>query len=240
MTGRKNGKPFILILLTVLLLAMGMSAASADDEELLRELPGVWHCTDISEGGEAVSAVLTLERDGTMCLRIDGTNGEALYSYDGVWSLELTTEMSPEHGLNDRLTFHFTATDNPQHAGKAYDVECVYYAYSESWVEKDTRYTYLIRMADSFSGVSPFAEIFGEDDFTDLYRKEGPNRKVVNCKNYVSLREERSKSSRRLAKVPLGALVFAFPEDVEENGFIRCVYHDEYGFILSEYLQPIP
>ena len=58
------------------------------------------------------------------------------------------------------------------------------------------------------------------------------------CKDYVSLRSKASKSSTRLAKVPLGASVLAYPDE-EQNGFILCVYQDEYGYILAEYLEPI-
>ena len=92
----------------------------------------------------------------------------------------------------------------------------------------------------SISGVSPFTEVYGEDcaGGLALHREQGPNMRVVKCKEFVSLREARSTSAKRLAKVPLGALVLAFPEYGEENGFIYCVYHDEEGFILAEYLSP--
>jgi hypothetical protein len=177
-----------------------------------------------------------------MSLRCYTPEGEYAYLCEGSWSLELTTEPSEEYYYNDVLTLHFTSTDNPAHAGSEYDVECVYYVYAESWVEDVTRCTVLIPQGTNHSGVSPFQELVGEDEDEDLgllEKKEGPNMKVVNCKSFVSLREERSTSSARLAKVPLGALVFAFPETPEENGFLWCVYQGEYGYILSEYLQTV-
>jgi hypothetical protein len=137
------------------------------------------------------------------------------------------------------MTLLFTSTDNPSRAGSDYRVECAYEAYTESWVENDTRITCLILNPPiRCSGVSPFEEVYGEDGAA-LVREQGPNMRVVKCKEFVSLREERSTSARRLAKVPLGALVLAFPEYGEENGFIYCVYHDEEGYILAEYLQPV-
>ena len=63
--------------------------------------------------------------------------------------------------------------------------------------------------------------------------------RVVNCKNFVSLRAKPAASSARLAKVPLGALVLALPGAEEQNGFVWCTYRDEYGYILAEYLQPV-
>ena len=62
--------------------------------------------------------------------------------------------------------------------------------------------------------------------------------RVVNCSSYVSLREKRSTASARIAKVPLGAEVLAYPEE-EQNGFVLCVYGEQYGYILKEYLEPI-
>lgn len=105
-------------------------------------------------------------------------------------------------------------------------------------MENDTEHTYLILEETGCSGVSPFTDLYGYPSAA-LHREQGPNMRVVNCSHYVSLREKRSTASARLAKVPLGAQVLAFPEAGEENGFIQCVYHDEYGYILSEYLRPV-
>lgn len=227
------------ILLVIMLLAAQfcMTAASADDEALLYELPGEWVYTADFEEGLTDLASLILEKDGTMTLRSIGENA---YTAGGTWSLELVTDYSYDHGLQDRLTLLFTSTDNPLYAGSEYSVECVYYVYAESWVENVTRYTYLITEdAECSGGTPPLKELCSEDGAAVLHKEEGPNMRVVNCKNYVSLRQDTSKTSKRLAKVPLGELVFAFPEEEEENGFIRCVYRDEYGCILSEYLQPV-
>lgn len=66
-----------------------------------------------------------------------------------------------------------------------------------------------------------------------------PEMYIVNCNEWVSLREYRDTSSRRLAKVPLGAVV----RNCYESGlFTLCEYRGTYGYILSEYLsieQPI-
>lgn len=60
-----------------------------------------------------------------------------------------------------------------------------------------------------------------------------PEMYIVNCNEWVSLREHRDTSSRRLAKVPLGAVV----RNCYESGlFTLCEYRGTYGFILSEYL----
>ncbi len=60
--------------------------------------------------------------------------------------------------------------------------------------------------------------------------------RVINCREYVSLRAEPDASSRRLLKVPLGATVTDCTE--ETDGFIRCTYRGKTGYILSEYLTP--
>ena len=196
------------------------------DTELLKLLPGQW--TEKTEEGETV---LTLDENGTMALSFSGMAGGAGCSYSGTWSLESV----PDAG--SRMTLLFTSTDNPVRAGEAYSVTCVYEAYTESWVENDTLVTCLnLNPPVSCSGVSPFEEVSGFDGAA-LFREQGPNRQVVKCKSFVSLREKRAASSRRLAKVPLGALVLAFPEEGEENGFTACVYQGKRGYILSEYLQ---
>lgn len=60
-----------------------------------------------------------------------------------------------------------------------------------------------------------------------------PEMYIVNCNEWVSLREHRDTSSRRLAKVPLGAAV----HNCYESGlFTLCEYRGTYGYILSEYL----
>ena len=74
--------------------------------------------------------------------------------------------------------------------------------------------------------------------------------KVVNCKNYVSLREAPSKASKQLAKVPPGAIVYSCSNNVKEYApspyrkqiamFIRCEYEGQEGYIMSKYLQKAP
>ena len=68
-----------------------------------------------------------------------------------------------------------------------------------------------------------------------------PNMRIVNCKEYVSLREKPSKSAKRLAKVPLGAEVTAWLDggNEGEDSFVYCEYGGKEGYILEEYLAPI-
>ena len=194
--------------------------------ELRPILPGQW-----VDDGEGRAVDLVLDENGDMSLQF--TEGDRTVTYNGAWSLETKSD------YNEELTLLFTSTDNQSHTETGYNVECTYTAYTESWIENDTLITYLILNPPiSCSGVSPFEEINGNNSAA-LHREQGANMRVVKCKEYVSLREERSTKSTRLAKVPLGASVLAFPEYGEKNGFIYCVYNGEEGFILSEYLEPI-
>jgi len=206
----------------------GIAPEEADeyDAQFLRELPGSW-----AEEYEGVGTVLTLEESGNMALDCYAADGSFAYSCRGTWAYDA----SPEY--NGHLTLLFTSTDNPQKTEGEYLVECIYEAYTESWVENDTLITYLILNPPvSCSGISPFEEVYGSDGVS-LHREKGPNMRVVHCKDYVSLRETRSTKAKRLAKVPLGAMVLAFPEMGEENGFIYCVYQGKEGYILAEYLE---
>ena len=197
------------------------------DAEFLRELPGRW-----AEEYDEAGTVLTLEENGDMELYCYGLDGSFAYTCRGTWSYRSVP------GYSGEMTLRFTSTDNPQKAGSGYGVDCVYAAYTESSVENDTLVTYLILNPPvSSSGVSPFEETYGYDGVS-LHREQGPNMQVVKCKDFVSLRETSSKASKRLEKVPLGTRVLAFPEEGEKDGFIRCIYHDQEGYILSEYLQP--
>ena len=138
----------------------------------------------------------------------------------------------------DRLTLYFSSTDNPDYTGAGYGVECVYNVYSEAWAEDNTYITcLLIEDTGEVNEDSPFVNAYGYDG-TALRREQGPNMRIVNCDDYVSLRKAADKSSARIEKVPLGALVLAYPEE-EQNGFILCVYHSEYGYILTDYLAPV-
>ena len=222
--------------LCLALICAAQSWALADDAELLKLLPGDWlgegEMEAEGEDAQPVQILLSFEEDGQFSLRFSSMDGTELYSYAGTWAFELV-----EGGM-DRLRLRVTSTDNPRCAGSTYDLECVYEFYSESWVENDTEHTWMIFEEQAHSGQTPFEDVCGYDG-TAVHRERGPNMRVANCKEFVSLREKRAASSTRLAKVPLGALVLAYPELGEENGFILCVYHDTYGYILAEYLQTI-
>ena len=57
---------------------------------------------------------------------------------------------------------------------------------------------------------------------------------VVNCTDWVSLREKASASSARLARVPLGTTV---TECIQvSDAFIYCHYRGLYGYIQAQYL----
>ena len=57
---------------------------------------------------------------------------------------------------------------------------------------------------------------------------------VVNCNEWVSLREKASTSAARLAKVPLGAQVTGCVQT--SNTFIYCSYNGLWGYIQADYL----
>lgn len=61
--------------------------------------------------------------------------------------------------------------------------------------------------------------------------------RVINCKNWVSLRAAPDQTSDRLAKVPLGDLVYDCYKDVK--GFIYCQYQGKHGYILMKYLEVV-
>lgn len=230
MTGNKPGSArAVLLLLVLILAAQGCRTALAGDMETLRRLPGRW-----AEEYEGAGTVLTIEEDGRISLYCYSTEEDYAYTCGGTWMFEYRPDM------NDRLTLTFTSTDNPAYADGEYRAECVYEAYTESWVENDTLIRCLILTPAGGSGGSPFEDVYGnEGGEVALYTEKGPNMRIANCKDYVSLRAERSKTSKRLAKVPLGALVLAFPEEGTAGGFISCVYQDIEGYILTQYLEPV-
>ena len=234
MTNRGSFSARVLVLLLVLALAVPVSAL-ADDRETLDRLPGQWSVSDSIEWTDQefqqTTLEMTFDQNGTMALKVT-VGGQYKYSYQGTWAFRYI-----ENGV-DWLTLKFTATDNPAHAGGDYSVECVYGVYTESWEEEGKVTTALILEPVQASDVAPFEEVFQYDGIV-VYREQKPNMRVVNCKEFVSLREQRSTGSARLAKVPLGALVLAFPEKGQENGFIWCLYQDQYGYILAEYLEPV-
>ena len=237
MAGKGTGKTRVTILFFILLLAVlaCLSAASADDAEQLKYLPGQWFLTDtVEKDGEApqdVDLVLTLTEGGKMTLSFSGGSSYT-YACEGTWSSEFVPD-----GM-DRLRLLFTSTGNPLYAGSPYSVECVFDFYTESWVENDTWNIYMIFSGSNCSGLSPFEEVYGYNDLA-LNRQQGPNMRIVNCNEFVSLRSGPSTSPPRIAKVPLGALVLAIPGAAAHDGFVWCTYQDEYGYILSQYLQSV-
>ena len=236
MTGKNGRKPCLAVLLLVLLLTVAaLTVVYADDAELLELIPGEWISNDEieSDNGETqeVNMTAVFEEDGGLRLRVETAEGRYLYSYEGTWTFELVT------GGMDRLTLYFSSTDNPEYAEMGYSMECVYNVYSESWVEESALETWLLIEDAGENAASPFVNAFRYDGAA-FRREEKPNMRIVNCNDYVSLRSTADKSSARLAKVPLGASVLAYPDE-EQNGFILCVYQDKYGYILAEYLEPI-
>ena len=74
--------------------------------------------------------------------------------------------------------------------------------------------------------------------------------RVVNCREFVSLRETPDKTGTVLAKVPLDAIVLYCSRNVSKYApgeykkqaqlFIRCEYEGQEGYILRKHLQPAP
>ncbi len=61
--------------------------------------------------------------------------------------------------------------------------------------------------------------------------------RVVNCSEWVSLRERPDRSSTRLARVPLGEVVINCAPSA--GGFVACEYAGQRGYILAAYLEPV-
>ena len=240
MAEKRTRKTIAVLLALALFLAapaLFPPAAFAADDTLEKLLPGQWSETYENQEEEdaaekSITSTMVFEADGKMGFAYIINEGETVCIYEGTWEFEFVPDVS------DRLHLHFTSTDNPKYAGVDYDVECVYDIYTESWVQNDTEFIYLLFMDASKSAVTPFEEA-GSLSGMALHREKGPNMMIANCKDFVSLRAKQSKTSTRLAKVPLGAQVLAFPEYGEENGFVFCYYQDQAGYILSEYLAPI-
>ena len=74
--------------------------------------------------------------------------------------------------------------------------------------------------------------------------------RVVNCREYVSLRAVPDKKATVLAKVPLNAIVLYCNNNIRQYApgeyrkqaelFIRCEYDGMEGYILKKHLQPAP
>ena len=57
-------------------------------------------------------------------------------------------------------------------------------------------------------------------------------RHVVNCEQWISLREEPSVNAARITKIPLRATVYLQGED-KDNGFVRVYYGGYGGYVLA-------
>lgn len=64
--------------------------------------------------------------------------------------------------------------------------------------------------------------------------------KVVRCKEWVSLRAEPYKSSKALARVPLGSIVYNCSRIKQKKSFVYAEYEGLSGYILLEFLEPAP
>ena len=101
---------FVLLTLAALLAALPWTAATADDPETLKLLPGDWAFTgsleeeEGDEGNTADLALLTLAADGSLSLQCCGRDGALLGTFRGSWSSALVQD-----GM-DRLTLAFTAS----------------------------------------------------------------------------------------------------------------------------------
>ena len=81
--------------------------------------------------------------------------------------------------------------------------------------------------------------------FADRYPQEKNSRyigamRVVKCKEYVTLREEPYKTSRALARVPLGAIVYNCSTIRQKTSFVYAEYEGLSGYILVKYLEKAP
>jgi len=62
--------------------------------------------------------------------------------------------------------------------------------------------------------------------------------KVVNCEEWVSLREKPDAASQCLAEIPLGAIVENC--SVKTKAFIYAEYNGMSGYIMAQYLEIVP
>lgn len=64
------------------------------------------------------------------------------------------------------------------------------------------------------------------------------NMQVVNCNEWVSLREVPGSGGKRLAKVPLGAVVTEAEWVPLYDQYVYCRFGGQWGYVLSKYLRP--
>lgn len=75
------------------------------------------------------------------------------------------------------------------------------------------------------------------DNLDAVYPPINGSMEVVDCKDWVSLRELPSTASDRLSTVPLGAIVENCEQVSEE--YISCTYNGQHGYIQKKYLREI-
>ena len=63
--------------------------------------------------------------------------------------------------------------------------------------------------------------------------------RVVWCKEFISLREQPGKTFKRIAEIPLGAIVYSCV-DIGNPLFYQCEYEGQTGYALQGYLVPAP
>lgn len=99
-------------------------------------------------------------------------------------------------------------------------------------VEKDERGVewYYVSAPDGYGWISSKSSTFKAPKSDGEYLG---TRYVVNCENWVSLRVRADTSSKRIAKVPKGAVVEAYAYN---STFTLCDYNGMRGYILNEYL----
>ena len=72
----------------------------------------------------------------------------------------------------------------------------------------------------------------GDADYVKMY--------VANCEEWVSLWEEETTDSTRLAKIPIGAQVLSHGRQDDEGTLALVVYNYRFGYVLPEYLSLLP
>lgn len=100
--------------------------------------------------------------------------------------------------------------------------QCAWYNEQFVWVNYQGKTGYILLKYLQTTTLSNYDEI--------MY-----NQMVVNCEEWVSLREYADAKSKRLAKVPVGAILMACVKVGED--FVRCEYKKQTGYISTSYLK---
>lgn len=161
-----------------------------------------------------------------------GTNGRDAETCDELYLLRLSHPNGGSYWIDVLVTLHWWKD------GYEFS-DCVVYANAPRVTAFDIELENELK-----NGNSDYDDEYYDDEYyDDEYYEDGDycdfgtymgEMYVVNCESWVSLREEMSTSSRRLAKVPYGAQVSNVYFWTEEFAF--CTYDDMDGFILTEYL----